>query len=47
VAWPGHSGTRTAGTIPRTNFRDSDPAVSDYDGRRLYSWLTHDQITHA
>ena len=47
VAWPGHSGTRTAGTIPRTNFRDSDPAVSDYDGRRLYNWLTHDQITHA
>lgn len=47
VGWPGHSGSRTTGTIPRTNFRDSDPAVSDYDGRRLYSWLTHDQITHA
>lgn len=49
VAWPGHSDgvDRLASEIPRTNFRDSDPRTSSYDGRRLYSWLTHDQITHT
>jgi hypothetical protein len=49
VGWPGHSSgaNRLTSTIPRTNIRDSDPAVSDYDGRSLYNWLAHDQITHA
>ncbi|MBS7536728.1 hypothetical protein KHC28_24040 [Ancylobacter sonchi] len=38
-AWSGHSGGRTAATVPRGNVRDSAPEVSSYDGSPSPNWL--------
>lgn len=46
VAWPGHAPSdRQVGTIPRTNYRDSDPRISGLGGYAR-NWLHHGKFPH-